>query len=326
MQMIASKSDRYSLAVSLTTRLGFTVVELTVCIGVIGLLLALLLPAVMSTREAARLAQCGNNLKQIGVAVHNFAEQQGGIEPLKTLNAILPHMGEATLHSLLELPAPERPPRSSMPLPTSYVCPSDPYALRAMHLVSYCVNDGASFRRDTGIFRITANYPLERLKFSEISDGLSNTALFAEKLIPLQHFLNGSLPSVARGQSDPLRFYWASSRGFSYGEEQVAIEYLHDPIVRAAATIGTMWSHEMSQTPWYNHLSPPGNWSFSELGRSNGQGAGSSRGPRVSTSLHAGGNVQMLFCDGHVELVAPSVDNKLFWQLGTIASGESAWR
>ena len=56
---------------------GFTVLELLVLISVIGLLLALLLPAVQASRESGRRTQCMNNLRQQGVALHQFIEVRG---------------------------------------------------------------------------------------------------------------------------------------------------------------------------------------------------------------------------------------------------------
>jgi len=88
-------------------RRGFTLIELLVVIAIIAVLVALLLPAVQQARESARRSQCKNNLKNIGIAVHNFHEARAALPPLTSHSGgptfffyLLPYMDQATMYEL----------------------------------------------------------------------------------------------------------------------------------------------------------------------------------------------------------------------------------
>ncbi len=90
-------------------RQGFTLVELLVVIAIIGILVALLLPAVQAAREAARRMQCSNNLKQMALAAHNFHDTYGALPPLVSHSEgptfhyhILPYIEQQALKDLYE--------------------------------------------------------------------------------------------------------------------------------------------------------------------------------------------------------------------------------
>ncbi|MCP4590129.1 MAG: DUF1559 domain-containing protein, partial [bacterium] len=94
-----------------TANRGFTLVELLVVITIIGILIALLLPAVQAAREAARRMQCSNNLKQLGLAVHNYVSIYSEHFPLGCMGyerhglftAMLPFLEQDVVHDKLDL-------------------------------------------------------------------------------------------------------------------------------------------------------------------------------------------------------------------------------
>ena len=133
-----------------TCRIGFTLIELLVVIAIIAVLIALLLPAVQSAREAARRAQCVNNMKQLGLAMHNYHDTVGSFPTSfwrGTLNAdpkdpfgngtnrhswfamILPYIEQTNLYNSMNFSVGVGGPindTASMTPVNAFMCPSDP--------------------------------------------------------------------------------------------------------------------------------------------------------------------------------------------------------
>ena len=176
---------------------GFTLVELLVTIGIIGVLVGLLLPAVQAAREAARKASCQNNLRQIGIALHNYHDVHkvlptGCIE-WRAWNAppsrrqfawsamLLPFLEEQNLHQQINwskaYDAPENSGVSKTDLPV-YLCPSEPDFIPHNGLISYGGIFGELIvdrEQDDGLFVNERSF-----RFGDVLDGLSNTLAVSE--------------------------------------------------------------------------------------------------------------------------------------------------
>lgn len=313
---------------------AFTLVELLVVIAIIGILVGLLLPAVQAAREAARRMQCGNNMKQWGLAMHNHHSTYNKF-PYGSQNArrrtyvvaLWPYMEQNALYDKYDLTkdffvAPNNVAGTttgliSAPVPV-YYCPSDPnsssngqywkgdtnFRSRVNYVVSMCRwPEGATVADSDrqGLFRShntsTASNPSPgAYGFKSITDGSSNTLMMAEVLTPA---FDGSAGTAFRdSRADAIN---------NSGDGR--------------------WAFHTTLTP--NSSSPDRN---NECGTSTNIPnqnlpcivATSTLPVAVAARSRHTGGVQTLLADGSVQFVSSSIDLTTWRALGTIAGGEVA--
>ncbi len=206
-------------------RRGFTLVELLVVIAIIGILVALLLPAIQAAREAARRSQCKNNLKQLGLAVLNYESSKKRLPPSVVITPatmtgknngawgvhghILEYMEEQSVHNLVDISkAWDLQLAISNLRIGSFSCPSDSLATEVrdpgggkalLYSTTYTFNMGTWFVFDPisniggdGVF-----FPNSHLRMAKISDGTSKTLLAAEVKAWTHYTRNGGPSSTA---------------------------------------------------------------------------------------------------------------------------------
>ncbi|MCC9602184.1 DUF1559 domain-containing protein [Stieleria sp. JC731] len=249
-------------------RHAFTLVELLVVIAIIGILVGLLLPAVQAAREAARRMSCSNNLRQVGLALHNYESTFKQLPPAGTRDAdfsvqarILPYIEQSGLNDQLhfnvpafsgswagKLPHPKNAAAFEKSIPT-YLCPSDP----ADSTTTVTVNNttvtygGNNYMASFGSNR-DQNYDFRwktdgmffepyGVKFNHVLDGLSNTVMFSETVRS-----QGADQALPAGEL-PIRPYPLTLNGSS----------------GVSASMGTVPGMQASGSPWSGFVDANGN-------------------------------------------------------------------
>jgi prepilin-type N-terminal cleavage/methylation domain-containing protein len=297
-----------------TKRAGFTLIELLVVIAIIAILVALLLPAVQQAREAARRSACKNNLKQIGLALHNYHEAHacfpfgwGGTTPASgspgysAISQVLPFLDQSPLYALIDFERPLNDPANNNPRRqelTVLRCPSDfdnpqPQAGGA---TNYYGNKGSGILwqspDQSGLFVYR-----KCLHFRDIVDGASNTAAFAERL----------LTDGNNGQLNP-----ESDVFLSFGDpadQDEAIQMCNAVDINNLANqfpifMGAPW---MNGQHCYLHVNVPNQRSC---------GFYPTKATMPPSSHHVGG-VHMLLADGSTRFVNENIDLQTWRAIGT---------
>ncbi len=333
---------------------GFTLLELLVVVAIIGVLVALLLPAVQQARESARRVQCRNHLKQLGLAIHNYLDVHQFLPPsfCYSQTAQFPIRGSWSVHGRL-LPYLEQTnayqqvrldvdwddpinqatgiPQTRIPV---FACPSDPHS----DIVHYAgAGEGYVFPTNYGfnfgtwlIFNPATSqggdgcfHPNSRIGSGHISDGLSQT-LCAAEVRSYQSYIrntNDPGPNIPNDISIP-GLYAASAAEILVGpdrdDNKGHTEWCDGPVHESGFT--TVFTPNQ-RTP-YIHIDGR-TYDIDWTSRYEGTSTTQVTFAAVTSRSHHAGLVHAALMDGSVRSVNQNIDRSLWRALGTRSGAEA---
>jgi len=333
-------------------RSAFTLIELLVVIAIIAILIALLVPAVQKVREAAARTQCINNLKQMGLAAHNYESTfkrlpaGEGKRPTTGSNrpslstVILAYLEQANKYNqfnfTLDVGAAANQAATWQDVPV-FMCPSDgstatfPNGAQAAGRLSYFGSIGAAADcrvigdAKAGIFtgdysNVAAGTEPKGITIVSLSDGSSNTAMFAE---------------VLRGTGYPSATVDSNTNTTVGTTSIAAAPLLYDGRLAPGCAGGTVtnlinytglqyYRGGINHNSFYTHTLPP-NWNKRNAANQKYNcGDTSFRRAHIAASSNHTGGVNVGMGDGTVRFVSDSVDFAIWQAVGTRGGGEPA--
>jgi prepilin-type N-terminal cleavage/methylation domain-containing protein/prepilin-type processing-associated H-X9-DG protein len=322
-------------------RSGFTLVELLVVIAIIGILVALLLPAIQAARESARRSQCTNNLRQFGLALHNYeaakkrfpaglVSNDAGNEIYATAHvALFPYYEESGLDSLWDQKKQfsQQPPEALATVVPGFVCPSNdkenPFVLSVLGNFGmptiYGATDYVLSKGSTDTFCVTIrDLPRDRrgcfyinlgIRMAEIADGTSKTMTAGEGANnwPLCHGAGCQTP-LPDGEGTVAKQAWSIGAAGSIAFESVGIYY------------SGIWASTVE--PMNKR---PVTVSFLDIGALSDCRSSDDGGPDSAPNFrsdHSGG-AQFLFADGSIHMLLETIDMATYRALSTIAGADA---